>query len=221
MHIQHLQLSGHDVAAQRDWYAQAGWEVADPCRVRIGASWLEFVASPHPIRYHYAIAVKPGSMDAVQQWCLQHYGATQAALCGHIHVFAQWQAHAVYVRDALGNIVEFIAHHQGTHATHPSPFAPDAALAVCEIGIAAHDVTHMAAHLRHTYALPDYYDANDTFHAVGTDSGRFIVVAPHRTWYPEQTVPAQRTPLRITFADATGTRHELCFGEPDALPQRA
>ena len=220
MHIQRLQLFGHDVAAQLAWYAQAGWEVADPCRVRIGASWLEFVASPQPVIYHYAIAVKPWSIDAVQRWCLQHYGANQAALCGHIHAFTEWRAHAVYVRDALGNIVEFIAHHQGTHATHPSPFAPDAALAVCEIGIAAHDVTHMAAHLRHTYALPDYYDANDSFHAVGTDSGRFIVAAPQRTWYPEQTVPAQRTPLHITFADATGTRHALHFGEPDALPQR-
>lgn len=218
MHITELTLYCADIAAQHTWYAAHGWNVHTD-GILIGRSLLRFVASDHPYRYHYAIAVPANSIRAVQRWWLATCHTPQHAPYGTIHAFDEWQADAVYFRDAVGNIVEFIAK-RDPQAPTPTTFTPQHMLGICEIGIASSDVLTLATWCKHTLQLTDYYSHGPTFYPIGDDHGRLIIAERTRVWYPDTGSAADITPCYVTLQTPQYASVQITFTTPDALPHR-
>jgi hypothetical protein len=217
MHIDELTLYCQDVSAQAAWYRRHGWRVEAPCQIRVGTSILRFIAAPHPYRYHYAIAVPANSLIAVQRWWQTICAQTPSAPYGTIHGFDSWHADALYFQDAAGNIGEFIAQRDSAVGV-PATFTLDDVRNICEIGIASSAASTLADFFAQTYHLCTYGDTSPAFYPVGDVDGRFIVVHPDRTWYPDTGVHAHQTPCHITMHTPQHLAVRLTFTTPDALP---
>ncbi len=217
MHIHHLTLYCDNPDQQQSWYAQRGWHIDNTGAIHIGHTNMRFAASTTPYRYHYAIATPVNSIHAVQRWCDVHVDLITGATHGPIYAFDEWNADAVYFRDAAGNIGEFIARRDANQAT-PTTFTLADCLGICEIGVASTHVPSLVQHLKSNYGLQSYFSHNETFHPIGGDDGLFIVVEHTREWYPDTGVSAGHTPMRVQLHTPRGPI-ALAFDEPQHLPQ--
>lgn len=216
MHIHTLTLQCHDIPAQQDWYRQRGWHVDSAGTVHIGHSRLRFSAANQAYRYHYAIAAPINSIAAVERWCRTHVDIIESPHHDAVYAFDEWNADAIYFRDAVGNIGEFIARRDPASPT-PQHFQLADCLGICEIGVAAEHVPTMVAHLQQHYGLRSYFSYNDTFHPIGGDDGLFIVVDTTREWFPDTGVIAAHTPIHVELEIAEQPV-SLTFTEPHQLP---
>lgn len=219
MQLSKLTLYCNDIDAQRAWYAAHGWDVQEPCVITIGQSQLQFVASDQSYVYHYAIAVPANSIHVVQRWWLATCHTPHHAPYGTIHAFDEWQADAVYFRDAVGNIVEFIAQRDPVAPT-PTSFNLSDTLGICEIGIASSAVLSLADWCHTSLHLSAFYATSPSFYPVGDTHGRIIIVDRNRIWYPDTGVMADCTPCQITVQTAHHAAVQLTFTTPDMLPHR-
>jgi catechol-2,3-dioxygenase len=204
MHIRELALTTSNLAAQRAFYTDLFGlhpiaESPGMLSFQIGATHLSFRQDDAcNDTYHYAFNIPENQIAAAAAWVSQRTPLITAA--GQtIFSFENWNAHAIYFRDTCGNILEFIARHTLLNATD-EPFDTAWLLCVSEIGVPVNNVSEAVRALTTTFGLSVYDDnADQTFAAVGDESGLFIVVQRGRVWFPETGVAAHSTPDRATI----------------------
>lgn len=137
---------------------------------------------------HFAVNIPENQIEEARDWLVARVPLIEANGETIFH-FENWNAHAVYFRDPVGNVVELIARHTLHNASH-DPFSVNSFLCVSEIGIAADDVPQAAQLLQDRYDLPVYGVPSTTFTALGDENGLLIVVPVGREWFPHTGVIA-------------------------------
>lgn len=201
MIIQHLRLLALDLEAQRRFYSERlGFAVVDrsahALTLQTGASHLTFVsveqvgAAHGP--YHFAFNIAFDQVDAAKTWLDQR--VPLLADRGGRSDFRNepFASHAIYFKDAEGNIGEFIGRQRQPFSDGVGFDAATGVRGISEIGVAVPSVP--VAHEAYTAQLgPSRYgvNADGVFGAVGDDDGMLIVVRDGRLWFPDTGIPAQ------------------------------
>ena len=213
MRIMSLDVACHMPAQAVEWYALHGWEVAQHS-VRIGRTLVRFVPSVVSYTYHYALAIPTNAIPAVIRWCTAHQirlvAKNSAQPTQH---FPEWGMEAVYFYDGVGNIVEFIGQSDGDMPLVDS-FDPSMVHGISEIGLVTNDVVGTATRIKEQLSLPSFHNYSETFHAVGTDEGRIIVVQSGREWFPKTGIAAQPAPVTLTCTH-NGHQHSTTWNAMD------
>lgn len=154
--------------------------------------------------HHVALLVPTGRFDAALAWAgervalLRHEGS-------HVVSFPAWRARALYFLDPAGNIIELIAHDDGTPAPPGVPFAPDELPGISEVGIVVEDPPAAAGALRDGLGLELWAGTVEGEHAlgfVGRRSHTLILSPPGRGWLPTGR-PAEIHPVTLTLTGAS------------------
>ena len=143
MNIQRLILYTHALEAMKGFYSETlGLRLIMDrplaFAVQIGGTMVEFHAWEQVCRYHFAINVPPGSIEAAHDWLAAR---TPILLRDgdHIVEFPNWKARAVYFHDPAGNIVELIAREEFDFHLD-GEFGRDHLASISEIGLPAYDL---------------------------------------------------------------------------------
>ena len=207
MHIRELHLHADDLHALDRFYASTlglAKVASEPSAVayQIGRSRLMFAhAAGFAGRYHIAFDVPNNQFDEAQAWLRARVSLVAANDGASVFHSAGWNADMCYFLDPAGNILELIARHTASTASH-EPFSSASLLAISEIGLASSSVPTTVAWLRATLGLEPYGEQSPTFAPVGDDAGLFIVVQTGRQWYPDTGVLAAPLPTQIVIAGA-------------------
>ena len=198
MQLLALEIAAVSVSDATGWYTEHGWHVIRDS-VQIGHSALTFVPSAVPCTYHYAITVPVNAVAAAARWCRTNEIPIIAENThSPIHHFGEWGMEAVYFRDGVGNIVEFIGL-SDAEKPQVDDFDLSMIYAISEIGLVTDDVVSTAKHIKAKYGLSSFHSSSTTFEAVGTNEGRIIVVQSGREWFPKTGIAAQSSPVHLTF----------------------
>jgi len=210
MHILHLQLATTALEQQHAFYTQVfGFPVisttADAITLQVGASQLTWTQATDPLpgSYHFAFNIPTNQFAAAKRWLHQQVGLLTDATGADEFYSEDWNADMLYFSDPAGNIMELIARHTLANASE-LPFSRPSILNISEIGVAAEDVPHEVAVIRHQTGAPIYNEpGSDTFTPVGDEHGLLIVVQRGRVWFPDTGKPAEHLPITaiITGAD--------------------
>ncbi len=200
MLIQHLRLLARDLDAQGRFYSERlGFAVVDRSEhlltLQTGASRLTFLpeaqvgAASGP--YHFAFNIAFDQVDAAKVW-LNRREPVLADRDGRSDFRNEpFASHAIYFKDADGNIGEFIGRQRQPLSKGAGFDAATGVRGISEIGVAVPAVP--AAHAAYTAQLgPSRYGVNvdGVFGAVGDDDGMLIVVQAGRLWFPDTGIPA-------------------------------
>lgn len=196
MRILSLNMGCSAPSQASDWYALHGWDVQQ-CTVRFGETRVSFVPTVVSYTYHFALAVPTNAIPAVVRWCSEH----QIQLIAEdgaepIQHFLEWGMDAIYFFDGVGNIVEFIGLSDREKPLIES-FDLSMVQGISEIGLVTDDVVGTVERIKEQWGLPSFHSYSETFHAVGTDEGRIIVVQSGREWFPKTGIAAQPAPLML------------------------
>ncbi len=199
MRIRRLTLATVDPEAQAAFWGErlglpVGWAGEDEVEVRLCDSTIAFrrAAGPDP-RYHFAINLPPGSIDAAVGWVRERH----ELLAFHGDpVRTDIGAGCVYLLDAAGNVVELISspHVEGDAGA----FGPDSLVEVGEVGIAATDPAATSAAIGELFGEGVLWggEPGSELTAVG-DRHAVVIVAPvGRGWIPVG-LPARPLPTEI------------------------
>lgn len=151
--------------------------------INVGTTTLTFKLSTTPKpTYHYAINIPENQFDNAVNWLRQR---TKTILYDNSDKvdFPNWNAHAVYFYDSVGNIGELIARHDLDNATD-KPFAAESLLNISEIGLPTSDVSTLAKALKEAIGIKTYVSGSETFEPLGDENGLFICVVLDRDWFP-------------------------------------
>lgn len=194
-------LRADDLGPLRDFYegrlglptvASADDEVC----FQAGQSELCFRRHPEPALYHFAFNIAPAKIESAFAW-LQGRAPLRMP---DVVDFPNWNAHAVYFVDPLGNILEFIARHDMPSAD-TSDFGTADIWGVSEIGVVVDDVAEAVRDFQQRLSLPVYKGSvSNEFAALGDDEGLLIVVRTGRPWFSSPSLLAKAYPTDIEFA---------------------
>ncbi|SMB90418.1 VOC family protein [Deinococcus hopiensis] len=207
MHLHALTLYTRDLAAQRDFYAHTlGFPVeaqtSGQVTFRTGSSLLSLVEDATASGFsHLAWDIPPGQVDEAQAWLsprvrlLHDKTGEKRFLPGE-----RWNTTNLYFEDPDGNILEFAArHHLLPLPAVPGPFGPQEVRHLSEFGLVVPDVNAAVRDLASRFGLFPFNGQSETFTAVGSHEGMFIVVPEGRGWFPVGR-PAVPAPFRVTFS---------------------
>ncbi len=214
MRIKSLELQTADLEGQRDFYEGV---LGLPVRLAGGklgvtAGWSQLVFSPaagteSPL-YHFAFNIPENQFDAAMAWTAARTAILADASGERVFPSESWNAHAMYFKDAAGNILEFIARHDLRNAVNEE-FDSGQILCVSEIGLGTEDVTGLVRQLGERLGISPFKgEGSDTFTAVGDDEGLFIVVQRGRIWRPDSGVPADVWPVDAAV-EVGGKQHRV------------
>ncbi|HYZ77115.1 MAG TPA: hypothetical protein VE596_07035 [Gaiellaceae bacterium] len=132
-----LGAPGGSLSALTFFYSERlGIEEADETTFAIGATRLEFVASPGRPFYHFALLVPGNRFDEALEWAADRTNLLPDTDSGEVVFdFSSWEAQACYFHDAVGNIVELIAHRGIGETRVHGPFAAAELLGLSELGL--------------------------------------------------------------------------------------
>ena len=190
--------------------------------VQVGDSRLEFAAAPAGWTgaYHFAFNIPDNQLAAAKAWLAPIAALVTDAGGVDTFDFANWEAEAVYFYDAAGNIVELIARRALGNGTDAA-FGPGSLLNVSEIGLACPDVPAAVRHFAQALGVDVFRgSSSETFAAVGSETGLFILVYEGRAWYPDLRVPADPAPMVLTVAMPSRRRY-MVEGPPYAVAEVA
>ncbi len=200
MLIQHLRLLARDLDAQRRFYADVlGFAVVadtdQALTLQTGPSRLTFVpearvgAAHGP--YHFAFNIPFDQVDAAKAWTGERMQLLADRDGRSDFRNALFASHAIYFKDADGNIGEFIARQRRPLSDGTGFDAATGVRGISEIGVAVAAVP--VAHAAYTAQFgPSRYGVNAeaVFAAVGDDDGMLILVQEGRLWFPDTGIPA-------------------------------
>ena len=180
-----------------------------------GVSQLVFHRAPegwHGV-HHFAFNVPEAQFAGAKAWLMQRMLLHRDATGVDEFFFADWNAHAAYFFDPLGNIVEIIARH-----TLPDddvrPFSSAGLRCISEIGLPVEDVRRAVPRLCDEASTNAYRGpGSDEFAAVGDEHGLLIVVRCGRLWFPDTGIAAQAVPLRILIELPDGSMRDVALGQ--------
>ena len=149
-------------------------------------------------RYHYAINVPTNKFAQAKQWLQERTKLLVDPENGKDEIFFErWNAHAVYFKDAAGNIGELIARHTLANKKE-GPFGLNDLLCISEIGIPAEKPTDISGKLSSAFGLQRYLNS-DMF--IGDEYGLFVIPPTGRLWIPERIEKATVYPVDIVSND--------------------
>jgi catechol 2,3-dioxygenase-like lactoylglutathione lyase family enzyme len=203
MFISYLELPASDLPAQRDFYANilglpvrfspAGLEV------KAGKTGVMFTQAPPDFEgaYHLAFNIPGSQFRVAKKWISSRIPLLRDEDGKDEFKSESWNSDSVYFKDAAGNVLEFIAHHNLKDAVE-GDFDGRQILQVSEIGLPAENVVALADELCKRLNLSIFkQQPNETFTPVGDDNGLFIVSIKDRIWIPNSGVPAKLLPIKV------------------------
>lgn len=137
------------LCATADFYEQRmGLEVAreGSLIVRLPGGELHFHAAAPAPWYHFALLVPGNRFDAAATWGTERL-PVQDGDGDPVIEFPRWNAHALYFKDPLGNVVELIAHRGYQEASTAGAFRSSELRGISEIAVVSDDVDATAREL--------------------------------------------------------------------------
>ena len=164
--------------------------------VKAGYSKIMFRQTREPEEpfYHFAFNIPENQLQDAKRWLaprvklIEKDGKDEFSL-------ENWNAHALYFLDPVGNIVEFVARHNLKNAS-TKPFSSKSLLCVSEIGYPAEDVRLFSDAVKAELNLKLWRGDGRKFAAVGDENGLVIIVPIGRPWFPTD-IPAEDFPLGV------------------------
>lgn len=202
MIIQHLVLNTSVLSEQKQFYCQLlGMklieETAISFTVQAGYTKLTFNHSNERSIYHFAFNIEENKLvDAVNY--LKERTPLLSDGKDEVFHFQEWNAHACYIYDAEGNIVEFIARHN-LASQSAGPFSIENLLGISELGLPVENVADTVGYCTKELDLAPWRGNGTTFQPIGDEQGMFIAAAVDRAWFPTNE-QARITPFVITIA---------------------
>lgn len=214
MEIVDLRLKTHDLEALRSFYDDlfdlALLDEQEDVFFTVGAGetrlTFEQGDEDEVYRYHFAFNIPNNQVADARLWL-----ASRVELLEHdgedVVEWTRWDASALYFRDPVGNIVEFIARRTVDNDSD-LPFSAQSIIRVSEIGLAVADVPQAVAELKQAFELDVYDETGDTFCALGSPISLFIVVKDGHNWFPTPD-KALTNPMRIQIKGDEEKSHVL------------
>ena len=204
MRIAQITLASADPADQAEfWGERLGLSARDAgsgVEVSLRRSTIRFEPAEDGLdaRYHFAINVPPGSIEAAATWLgerqelLEFHGDPDVEE-GATVVHTDRGAACLYFLDAGGNVVELISNpHLDDEAD--ASFGPESLLEIAEIGVATEDTAATRAAVQEAFGADVLWGRLLT--AIGDDHGVVIVAPAGRGWIPVG-LPARPLPTTI------------------------
>jgi len=187
LRIRELTLYSSDLQAQYNFYAERlGFPMqytAERLTLPLRYARLHFEQQEAARPYHFALNIGSWQEQEALQWLEQRVDILRDGT-NKIQDFSAWNARAIYFYDADQNIVEFIARRDLQHHAGPA-FGPESLFEISEIGLATANLPAKLAALQKYTGLQRYSGDVDTFCAVGSAEGLFIVIDKEgKDWYP-------------------------------------
>ncbi len=195
MRILEIELASPSPAGQLAFYADRLDLPIEGDAVRVGTTLLRFVDGVTS-GYHVAFAIPENQIERGRRWLSERV----VLLSDEIYDFPHWNAHAVYFEDADHNVLELIARHDLENADTRS-FSSTSLLGASEVGLAVADAPATVKALEHELGVPFFSGNRDTFTALGSDDGVFIVVPAGHRWFPTDRL-AEEAPLHVVVVAA-------------------
>lgn len=147
-------------------------------------SEIIFNKSEKAYSYHFAFNIPTNKVYEAHKWLEDRVNLLPEPESGNeiIH-FVDWNAHAVYFKDPIGNIVEFIARHDLDNTT-THHFSVRDVLSISEIGAPCNNVLESFEKLHDKLWLQRYSGDFEKFCAAGDEDGLIILTNIDRNWYP-------------------------------------
>ena len=153
-------------------------------------------------RYHFAINIPPGSIEAAAAWLgdraelLEFHGDPDVEE-GATVVHTDWGAACLYFLDGGGNVGELIANPR-LDAEPDGSFDPGSLLEIAEIGVASADTVATRSAVQDVFGAGVLWGGGEgsLLTAVGDDHGVVIVAPVGRGWIPVG-LPARPLPTTI------------------------
>ena len=224
MNIKYLELPTKDLIAQHDFYSQVfGLPVhlsAEKLEVQAGETDLVFTQpdSEFDGAYHFAFNIPENQFRAAKAWISKRIPLLEDENGEDEFTSESWNSQSVYFKDAVGNVLEFIARHNLKDRVE-AEFDGAQILNVSEIGLPSEDVISFANDLCSTLDISVFkQEPNETFTPVGDDHGLFILPIKNRIWIPNSGVAARLLPVKV-IVEVNGTTWEV-LGVPYELNRR-
>ena len=206
MQIQHVTFNSPKIAAQKLFFEQVlefsiEHETENSLTIHAGTSQLTFIqnADHHP--YHYAFDIPQNQFAQAREWLAERVEILADCEGMSEFHFTDWNAHAMYFKDADGNIAEFIARHN-LDTARMMPFNSHSIVRISEVGIVTPHVIETVSALRKQAGIKGWRGAgSETFTAVGDEEGLLIVVREGRAWRPTSDVFSAIAPIELVLAD--------------------
>jgi catechol-2,3-dioxygenase len=214
MNITYLEISTKDLQAQRDFYASVlelpvTLESAS-LAVKAGSTDLVFMQAPSEFEggYHFAFNIPENQFAAAKAWISSRVPLLRDENGQDEFHSESWNSHSVYFKDAMGNVLEFIARHNLKNAA-TADFGGAHILNVSEIGLPSEDVLAFVQDIELRLGLHPYrQEPNERFTAVGDDHRMLILPIQGRIWIPNSGVPARLLPVKVK-GEADGREWEV------------
>lgn len=196
MKFTHLELDTYDLKAMKQFYKDTlNFPLLDANNDRLlfnaGATQLSFKKTTFDKarHYHFAFNIPENQIHEAHQWLKKRVKIeTYEGL--DIVDFSNWNAHALYFYDPMGNIVELIARHDLPNASDVE-FSAKSITRISEIGLPTLDLVDFKAVLdKGNMDLPIYKSSHAKFQPMGDEYGLFINVPIGRTWFMTDNVQA-------------------------------
>lgn len=202
MRFREVTLQASDPEGLVTWYrTQLGLPAAqevpgEPVGVIVGATTLRFERAPSGVQpqYHVAFNVPEDRIEDALRW-VSARAPVMGVEEGPVVEYRDWDAHAVYFLDPVGNVLELIARHALKNGSD-RPFDGGSLLNVSEVGLPCPSVPELAGALKAGLGVPEYRPMRPRFAPLGDEHGLLILVPQGRPWFPGQE-PAWPFPLRV------------------------
>lgn len=178
---------------------------------QVGESQLVFQSTAQSdVVYHIAFTVPGNKIQQAKSW-LQERVPLLTQDGQDEFSFQSWNSLSLYFLDAVGNILELIAHFSLPNQ-RDGDFSSDDLLYISEIGLPVDDVPAAIADLRTRFKLEPYTEQSETFTALGDAQGLFIVVKEGRPWFPT-SIKSVVSPVTVTI-EGEGNQLYHMNGQP-------
>lgn len=176
--------------------------------VAVGSDELWFAEAPGSSEpfYHFAFLLPGDRFAEGRDWLrsatplLARAGSDETTLA-----FPDWNAHACYVLDPAGNILELIAHHGHAENAATGPFSASEVVGISEIGLVAGRLPDAATALAAAGLRLWAGDVHgpEALGFVGAQTYTLILSARGRGWLPTGRA-AESHPVTATLDTTTG-----------------
>jgi len=216
MTIKSLTLLTADITTTKLFYHNTlGFKIIDQSdhqiSFQVGVSVLQFqltntIQNP---TYHFAFNIPENQIEQAKDWLSARVSLEKDAENNELIDFSNWNAHAIYFYDSLGNIVEFIARH-GLDNASQQPFSIQNIINISEIGLPSDDVIDLVQTIQTHSNLPNYLSGSDKFYTIGDENGLFVIVPTDRVWYMTKELKSTMFP---TWVEVKEIESEFKYGE--------
>ncbi len=167
----------------------------DRIDIKVGRSILTFLSSKINYRYHFAFNIPENTLDKSLAFV---EGLTSIIPYENKSIvnFPNWNAHSLYFKDPVGNIVEFIARHNLKNATDRE-FSARSILELSEIGVTVTDLQKWYVLVQKWLNFDLFWGNLKNFAAIGHEKCLLISVPESRPWFPTEDVFSEINPMSI------------------------